>query len=40
LRDRLIGELDGLQLVDDAAAWCQNTLPAKNTLTDADADML
>ena len=38
LRDRLIAELDGLQSSDDAAAWAQKTLPAKNTLTDADAE--
>jgi hypothetical protein len=40
LRDRLIAELDGLQSADDAAAWAQKSLPSKNTLADADADML
>jgi hypothetical protein len=37
LRDRLIAELGTLQAADEAAAWAQRSLPAKNTLTTADA---
>ncbi len=38
LRDRLVAELDALQSSDEAAAWAHRSLPAKNTLTAADAD--
>jgi hypothetical protein len=37
LRDRLIAELGALQAADEAAGWAQRSLPAKNTLTTADA---
>jgi len=37
LRDRLIGEIDGLQSSDEAANWAHRSLIAKNTLTTADA---
>jgi hypothetical protein len=37
LRDRLIGEIDALQSSDEATDWAQRSLPAKNTLTTADA---
>jgi hypothetical protein len=40
LRYRLIAELDGLQSADEAASWAQRCLPAKNTLTAADADLV
>jgi hypothetical protein len=36
-RDRLLAELDSLQSADDAAGWAHLSLPAKNTLTTADA---
>jgi len=39
-RDRLLAELDGVQLADDAAAWAHRSLPAKNTLTPADAQLV
>ena len=32
LRDRLLGELSGLQSSDEAANWAHRSLPAKNTL--------
>jgi hypothetical protein len=37
LRDRLAAELAGLQSPDEAASWAHRSLPAKNTLTAADA---
>jgi hypothetical protein len=40
LRDRLVAELDGLQSADEAASWAHRSLPAKNTLTAADADLV
>jgi hypothetical protein len=40
LRDRLVTELDGLQFADEAAAWAHRSLPAKNTLTAADAEIV
>jgi hypothetical protein len=40
LRDRLVADLDGLQSADEAASWAHRGLPAKNTLTAADADLV
>jgi ERF superfamily len=40
LRDRLAAELDALQSADEAASWAHRSLPAKNTLTAADADLV
>ena len=40
LRDRLLGELGGLQSSDEAAAWASRSLPAKNTLIVADAQLV
>src|SRR5580700_914925 len=40
LRERLVAELDGLQSADEAASWAHRSLPAKNTLTTADADLV
>jgi len=40
LRDRLLGELSGLQSSDDAADWANRSLPAKNTLIVADAELV
>jgi hypothetical protein len=40
LRDRLLGELSGLQSSDEAADWANRSLPAKNTLTIADAQLV
>jgi hypothetical protein len=40
LRDRLLGELSGLQSSDEAANWANRNLPAKNTLTVADAQLV
>jgi hypothetical protein len=37
LRDRLLGELCGLATSDEATAWAQRALGAKNTLRDVDA---
>jgi hypothetical protein len=37
LRDRLVGELSSLASADDATAWAQRALEAKNTLRDVDA---
>jgi ERF superfamily len=37
LRDQLIAEIDGLKDGDDLALWAKRRLPAKNTLTTADA---
>ena len=39
-RDRLLAELNGLQSADDAASWAHRSLPAKNTLTVADAQLV
>jgi hypothetical protein len=39
-RDRLIAELSGLQSSDEAASWAQLILPAKYTLTAADAQIV
>jgi hypothetical protein len=39
-RDRLLAELDQLRSADDAAAWAHLSLPAKNTLTSADARLV
>ncbi len=40
LRDRLVGELCGLASADEATAWAQRALGAKNTLRDVDADVV
>jgi hypothetical protein len=40
LRDRLVAEADGLQSADEAATWAHRSLPAKNTLTAADAELV
>ena len=40
LRDRLVAELDALQSADEAASWAHRSLPAKNTLTGPDADLV
>jgi hypothetical protein len=40
LRDRLLGELSGLQSSDEAANWANRSLPAKNTLIFADAQLV
>jgi hypothetical protein len=40
LRDQLIGDLAHLQSEDEAANWVHENLPAKNTLTSADADLV
>jgi hypothetical protein len=40
LRDRLVAELEGLRSADEAADWVHKTLPAKNTLTSNDADLV
>jgi hypothetical protein len=40
LRDRLLGELSGLQSNDEAASWANRSLPAKNTLIVADAQLV
>jgi hypothetical protein len=40
LRDRLVAELGALQSADEAANWAHRSLPAKNTLTTADADLV
>jgi ERF superfamily len=37
LRDRLVCELSGLASADEATAWAQRALAAKNTLRDVDA---
>jgi ERF superfamily len=39
-RDRLLAELEGLQSSDAAASWAHRSLPAKNTLTIADAQLV
>ena len=40
LRDRLLTELEVIQSSDDAARWAHRSLPAKNTLTVADAQIV
>jgi hypothetical protein len=40
LRDRLVAEADGLQSADEATNWAHRSLPAKNTLTAADAELV
>jgi hypothetical protein len=40
LRGRLLAELDALQSADEAASWAHRNLPAKNTLTAADAEFV
>jgi hypothetical protein len=40
LRDRLVAEANGLQSADEAANWAYRSLPAKNTLTAADAELV
>ena len=40
LRDRLIVELNRLQSAEEAASWAHRSLPAKNTLTAADAGLV
>jgi ERF superfamily len=40
LRDRLLSELSGLQSSDEAADWANQSLPAKNTLIFADAQLV
>jgi hypothetical protein len=40
LRDRLVAELSDLKSADEAADWVHKTLPAKNTLIAADADLV
>ena len=39
-RDRLLGELSGLQSGDEAAGWAHRSLPAKNTLIVGDAQLV
>jgi hypothetical protein len=40
LRERLVGELAALNSADEAAAWAHRNLPAKNTLTANDAQIV
>jgi hypothetical protein len=40
LRERLLAELDVLESTDEAARWAQCSLPAKNTLTASDAQLV
>jgi hypothetical protein len=40
LRDRMLEELGGLRSSDDAADWASRSLPAKNTLIVADAQLV
>jgi hypothetical protein len=40
LRDRLLGELSSLITQDQAAAWAQKAMSAKNTLTTADCGLV
>jgi hypothetical protein len=40
LRDRLLGELNGVQSSDEAANWANRSLPVKNTLIVADAQLV
>jgi hypothetical protein len=39
-RERLLAELGGLQSTDEAASWAHRSLPSKNTLTVADAQLV
>ncbi len=36
----MVAELEALQSADEAAGWALRSLPAKNTLTAADADLV
>jgi hypothetical protein len=40
LRENLIGEMAAINSADEAAAWARRSLPAKNSLTAADARMV
>jgi len=40
LRDRMVAELERFQSADEAADWVHENLPAKNTLTFADAELV
>jgi hypothetical protein len=40
LRDQLVADLSQLQSADDAADWVHKNLAGKNTLTNADADLV
>src|SRR5262249_954453 len=40
LRESLIGQLAAINSADEAAAWAHRSLPAKNTLTVADAKIV
>ena len=40
LRERLVAQLDAINSNDDAAVWAHRSLPAKNTLTAADAQIV
>ena len=40
LRDRMVAELERFQSADEAADWVHKNLPAKNTLTFADAELV
>ena len=40
LRTELLREIEGLSAPDDAALWAQRKLPAKNQLTDTDAQQV
>ena len=40
LRERLIIEVAAIATADEAVTWAQQSLPAKNTLTPADADVI
>jgi hypothetical protein len=40
LRDRLLGELDRVKSTDEAAVWAQRSMPAKNTLTNTDIQLV
>ena len=40
LCDQLMEELTAIAAAEEAVAWAQRSLPAKNTLTSADADLI
>ena len=40
LRDQLLNELETITMADDAAEWAYRRLPAKNSLTSADAGII
>jgi len=40
LRDRLVAEVDRLQSAEEATGWAHRSLPTKNTLTSADANLV